>query len=205
MLNTFFKQPWHRLITWHSRDKWKTKKALDYQLSSDFLRQYCTNCRVYNGFKFQSDHRLLVSEWRTPKTKLARFVKRKKGKPSTKFDITGLTDGTLTANFQDAVKTSLDSFQFDDCTDLDSLCSKLVDTLNSAAESSLNHAPKFKHRKPIWSTDPTFQQLISDRNKLGKQSKCIKIITKKIRKMAKLLKNKHFRQQAFEIQSLQKE
>ena len=116
MLNTFFKQPWHRLITWHSRDK-KTKKALDYHLSSDFLRQYCTNCRVYNGFKFQSDHRLLVSEWRTPKTKLARFVKRKKGKPSVKYDLTGFQDEAMKANFQDAVKTKLENTQFDDCSD----------------------------------------------------------------------------------------
>jgi len=28
ILNTFFKQPLHRQVTWHSRDKWKTKKHL---------------------------------------------------------------------------------------------------------------------------------------------------------------------------------
>ena len=40
VLNTFFKQPRHRQITWHSRDKWKTKKTLDYHISDDYLRQY---------------------------------------------------------------------------------------------------------------------------------------------------------------------
>ena len=169
------------------------------------MRQYCTNCRVYNGFKFQSDHRLLVSEWRTPKTKLARFVKRKKGKPSVKYDLTGFQDEAMKANFQDAVKTKLENTQFDDCSDLESLCSKIVDTLNSAAETTLHHATKHRHRKPIWSTDPHFQQLISERNKLGKQSKCIVSITKIIRKTAKSLKNRHFQQQAVQISALHRE
>ena len=204
ILNTFFKQPLHRQVTWHSRDKWKTKKTLDYQICSDWLRQYCKNCRVYNGFKFQTDHRILISSWRTPVTKRARFVKRKKGTSSIKFDLTGLRNGQLTSKFVEKVDECVPHLPGAE-SDLEKLFASVIDALETAAAQSLPPYKKSDHQYPVWSTDPNFKQLIAERDLLGSQSKCIKLITKKIRKRAKILKNQHFRKQAEEIEALSKQ
>lgn len=173
VLNTFFKQPRHRQITWHSRDKWKTKKTLDYHISDDYLRQYCKNCRVYNGFKFNSDHRLLVSSWRTPMTKRARFKKRKKGESSIKFDLSGLRDGSLKTNFKNVVDETLQMWSADipptDTSKLEFLCERIVETLNDAAAQTLPPKSKSDKPKPVWSTDKQFQELLAERDKLGLQ------------------------------------
>ena len=204
LLNTFFKQPRHRQITWHSRDKWKTKKTLDYHISDDYLRQYCQNCRVYNGFKFQSDHRLLISSWRTPMTKRARFIKRKKGESSIKFDLSGLRDGTLKTKFKKLVDELSIPISGADGSDipknLENMCENIVETLNTAAAQTLPPKAKTVNPKPVWSTDTIFLELLAERDKLG--SKCTRNISKKIRKRSKFLKNEHFKEQARELEIL---
>ena len=37
---------------------------------------YVSNCRVYNSYDFDSDHRLVIADICTPCTKLARYVKQ---------------------------------------------------------------------------------------------------------------------------------
>ena len=37
---------------------------------------YVSNCRVYNSYDFDSDHRLVIADICTPCTKLARYVRQ---------------------------------------------------------------------------------------------------------------------------------
>ena len=74
MLNTWFSHKKCRRITWHSADK-VTKKVYNFILACSWLRQYVTNCRVYNSYDFDFDHRLVIADICTPCTKVARYVK----------------------------------------------------------------------------------------------------------------------------------
>ena len=67
VLNTWFTHKPCRRITWHSGDG-VTKKVYDFILSCSWIRQYVTNCRVYNSFDFDSDHRLVIAQLTTPCT-----------------------------------------------------------------------------------------------------------------------------------------
>ena len=77
VLNTWFTHKQCRRITWHSPDG-RTKKVYDFILACSWIRQFVTNCRVYNSYDFDSDHRLVIASLKTPSTKRARFVMRKK-------------------------------------------------------------------------------------------------------------------------------
>ena len=72
VMNTWFSHKKCRRITWHSSDG-NTKKVYDFILSCSWIWQYITNCRVYNSFDFDSDHRLVIAKLETPSTKTARF------------------------------------------------------------------------------------------------------------------------------------
>ena len=77
VLNTWFTHKKCRRITWHSADG-VTKKVYDFILSCSWLRQYVSNCRVYNSFDFDSDHRLVIADIHTPSSKIGRYISRTK-------------------------------------------------------------------------------------------------------------------------------
>eukprot|EP00111_Clytia_hemisphaerica_P003421 TCONS_00009779-protein len=58
--STFFKHRLFHRYTWHSNDH-KTRKILDYILTEQYVQQFMTDCRVYNGFDVETDHRLYKS------------------------------------------------------------------------------------------------------------------------------------------------
>ena len=93
-LNTWFNHKRCRRITWHSPDG-KTKKVYDFILCCSWLRQYTTNCRVYNSFDFDSDHRLVISHMNTPGNKLSRARKRKTKVNRRKLDYDSLQNGKI--------------------------------------------------------------------------------------------------------------
>ena len=80
VLNTWFSHKSCRRITWYSPDA-TTKKIYDFILSCSLLRQFVKNCRVDNSYDFDSDHRLVIADMKTPSTKEARFRKRHKEDP----------------------------------------------------------------------------------------------------------------------------
>jgi len=65
VLNTWFTHKKCRRITWHSADG-KTEKVYDFILCASWLRKYVSNCRVYNSYDFDSDHRLVIAKLTTP-------------------------------------------------------------------------------------------------------------------------------------------
>ena len=107
VMNTWFSHKQCRRITWHSSDG-KTKKVYDFILACSWLRQYTTNCRVYNSFDFDSDHRLVIATLKTPSSKKARYIVRKKNPVKPKIDFTVLTD-ELIETFQEKMSVSLNN------------------------------------------------------------------------------------------------
>ena len=75
VLNTWFTHRKCRRTTWHSADG-VTKKVYDFILCCSWFSQYVTNCRVYNSYDFDSDHRLVIADMITPCTKVARYITR---------------------------------------------------------------------------------------------------------------------------------
>ena len=71
MLQTYVDVPLEDRYTWYSNYN-KTKIVLDYILAQRFLHQYTENCTVKKDYEFDSDHKLLVADFRTPCTKRAK-------------------------------------------------------------------------------------------------------------------------------------
>ena len=78
--STFFDHPRENQYTWISPDG-KTKQIKDYVLTEKFVQRYITNCMTHPNLDFNSDHRVLITELTTPKTRKARWVKHDEGKP----------------------------------------------------------------------------------------------------------------------------
>ena len=75
MPQTYFDHPLDERYTWYSPDK-KTKKILDYILVPKFVNQYITECHVKPKLDFESDHKILITSFETPKDKSARWKPR---------------------------------------------------------------------------------------------------------------------------------
>ena len=66
-------------------------------LAVQYLQQYVENCSVKNDYEFDSDHRLLVAEFRTPCTKRARWKQRIQ--KEVKSDLSALNDDKTKETF----------------------------------------------------------------------------------------------------------
>ena len=100
LLNTCFRHKPKHKYTWYSADR-KTRKTLDYVITADFMKSFCLDVRVRNGYDFfGSDHRLQVARFRTPKTKIGRKIHRAK-KKSKKIDSKALNSELIDQYCQD--------------------------------------------------------------------------------------------------------
>ena len=83
MSQSYFDHPIESRYTWYSGNG-ITKKVLDYILVEPFTQQYMKKCEV-STINFESDHRLLMAEMKTPTTKKARQqrITAKKKEPRT--------------------------------------------------------------------------------------------------------------------------
>ena len=81
--STFFKHRLYHRYTWHSNDH-KTQKIIDYILTDSYIQQFVTNCRVYNGFDVETDHRLLKATIFAPSTKKSKKTLLQKPYPAKK-------------------------------------------------------------------------------------------------------------------------
>ena len=79
MPQTYFKHSLDKRYTWYSNDG-RTKKVRDYVLLENYVQQYVYSCAVLPEFDFNSDHRLLSTEFKTPMTKRARRTPKRQKK-----------------------------------------------------------------------------------------------------------------------------
>ena len=200
VLNTWFTHKQCRRVTWHSPDG-KTKKVYDFILCCSWLRQYTTNCRVYNSFDFDSDHRLVIATLNTPSTRKARYTVRKKTPDKLKINFSSINDEMINL-FHEKMSNSLNDI---DNYELNTNLNKLfVDSVRTNAESTFPKQTKIQISQP-WHNDEKLQSLFDRKSELinsNADQKLIMAIRKKIRMRAKYLKNEHFRQEAEKLNTL---
>lgn len=198
VLNTWFTHKKCRRITWHSPDG-RTKKVYDFVLSCSWTRQYVKNCRVYNSFDFDSDHRFVAATLKTPTSKIARFVKRKIPKISKPHDLSVLKDETVAENFKAEAINRLDTIDIN--VDNNTLNSNLVQAINEAGTNTLPRRTNESLHQP-WHDDDRLNELFSLKDKLTAENanmSSIKAVRKKIRHRAKYLKNEYLKREADKI------
>ena len=96
--STFFEYPIENRWTWYSCDK-HTKKKNDYVLVEKFVQTYITSCKAEPDVDFDSDHKILITELTTPKTRRARWKKRSV-KRFQKTDVRMLQDPEIRVKFK---------------------------------------------------------------------------------------------------------
>ena len=200
VLNTWFTHKQCRRITWHSPDG-RTKKVYDFILACSWIRQFVTNCRVYNSYDFDSDHRLVIASLKTPSTKRARFVMRKKKPVKSKIVFSAITNDMI-ESFQKKVSDKLIELKGDEQnTNLNGI---FVDSVRESALSTLPKQIQNKASQP-WHNDEKLQLLFTRKTELitsNANKKLIAVVRKKIRLRTRHLKNVHFKKEAEQINSL---
>ena len=198
VLNTWFCHKRCRRITWHSPDG-KTKKVYDFVLACSWIRQYVTNCRVYNSYDFDTDHRLVIADLRTPCTKLSRFIQRAM-KPKRKYlDINALKRSETSEQFSNAVTAKLDNVDMN-ATNTE-INDHLIRSINTSAEDTLPLKPRTRLYQP-WHDDDILRTMYDQKDQLiahNADTKQLSSIRKRIRNRAKYLKNEHFKAEAEKI------
>ena len=202
VLNTWFSHKICRRITWHSPDGF-TKKVYDFILSCSWLRMFTTNCRVYNSYDFDSDHRLVVASLQTPVTKIARFIGRKKVIIKKKIDYSAIND-EIETNFVNAVTRNLSNPVLHlDNSNLQ-LTENLINAVTKSADDTLPKQNLVRITQP-WHDDQKLHELFMRKNDLMKcnaDRKTIIAVRKKIRMRVKYLKNEYFKQEAENINQM---
>ena len=201
VLNTWFNHKLCRRITWHSPDG-KTKKVYDFILSCNWIRKFTKNCRVYNSYDFDTDHRLVIASLNTPVTKIARFIGRKKTVIKQRINFSAIDD-VAESNFINTVTENFSNYKFDESTNIE-LTEKLVTVIKNSAEATLPTKNRVRQTQP-WHNDVKLEQLFRKKDELMSHNadrKSLASIRKKIRSRAKYLKNEHFKQEAEKINVL---
>eukprot|EP00111_Clytia_hemisphaerica_P017270 TCONS_00051124-protein len=196
VLNTWFTHKKCRRITWHSNDG-VTKKVYDFILCSSWLRQFVMNCRVFNSFDFDSDHRLVIAKLSTPSSKKARFKKHQKRTRKQKINFAAITQ-EMTDRFSNNVTGKLEA---DDVTQSQSNKFLNDSIINALRESAENVFPTVivDSSSPPWRSDEKLKQLFVTKSELVSCSSSpeeLKRIRKKIRYRVRYLKDQYFKHEA---------
>ena len=203
VLNTWFTHRDCRRVTWHSPDR-VTKKIYDFILVCSWLRRYATNCRVYNSYDFDSDHRLVVASLNTPMNKVARHITRSR-KKTKKIDFGPLSDPVIESSF---LKCAVDEIVQCNVLNADksnsTINTEFVKAINSAADKVL---PKKEHaevRQP-WQDDEMLRNFYAEKDELLSRNadlNSIRSIRRKIRMRSSHLRNEFFAAEAERINQL---
>ena len=201
VLNTWFDHKLTRRYTWHSPDG-KTKKVYDFVLSCSWLRKFTSNCRVYNSYDFDTDHRLVIATLNTPITKVARFIGRKKTVIMKRIDFSAINDESESIFF-DTVTENLSDYDFTTASN-DDLTEKLISTIKNSAETTLPKRDRIRKTVP-WNNDEKLKKLFQSKDELMSKNgdqKLLSAIRKKIRQRVRFLKNEYYKQEAENINQL---
>ena len=199
VLNTWFTHKRCRRITWHSGDN-VTKKVYDFILCCSWLRQYVSNCRVYNSYDFDSDHCLAVAHLNTPCTKVARHITRTMKKKKKCLDLASLNQPEIQFNFINAAVENLKTLPLNTTTN-NEINNHLVNAINTAGNDTLPLRENERNIPP-WHNDEVLEELYNRRDQLRKENatrKIIAVTTKKIRKRASFLRDEYFKMEAEKI------
>ena len=192
MTQSFFNHPLEERYTWYSGDK-VTKKVLDYVLVEPYIQEFIQDCFVSTDCHFESDHRLIITDLCTPKTRKAR-KKLKKIIHQPKADIKALLNEEIRQSFVSAVSNNLKDNEH-----LEITSSKIINCLQGAADQSLPKKNKTKSFKETWKNDSQLNKLLNERVVLQKNSVTYKRLSRLIKKRVNVLRNERISQEANEI------
>jgi len=160
MSQTYFNHPVEERYTWFSPDG-NTRKVLDYILVNNFVRDYISECKVWQS-DIESDHRMLVASIRSPKTKKARWKIKQKRVVSQKLDENALKNEATRQRFIDSVKKTIRDIKEEDCNNRNEIVLK---SLTDAAQATLpNQRKQVKETKETWKEDADLNTLLRQRN-----------------------------------------
>ena len=120
---------------------------LDYILVEQYVQQYVEECYVGNDYDFESDHRVVITEMNTPRTKKARW--RPKNKLIPRREIKAFEENAIQEKFIEKVETRFQSYQD---TDPNNIYDNIVDTITTAANETLP-AINIKKLNELWKND----------------------------------------------------
>ena len=190
--NTWFQHKKIHKDTWYSNTG-NFSKTVDYICLSKWINQYSVDCRVRRSFVFNnSDHRLLICQFKTPRRKCDR-VKFVRKEPKTKmYDVGSLKDEYVKSNFVSKVDELCR--MIDDAIEDKADCVKLVNILEEAATETLPKKVNSKEAN-LWDEDPELSLLRNLRDMTDRHTQAdeFKAITKKIRKRFDQLRNLHYK------------
>ena len=196
--SSFFEYQMENRWTWYSCDK-ITKRVNDYMLAEHYLQQFVTNCIAEPNIDFDSDHRILVTELNSPRTKKARWKKpckiHNKQRPDARF----LSDDAHRNRYVYAIQQELRNPLLQINSDSEEKSKRIVDALNKAAKNTIPPKTKFRSDNNPWKNDIEFNNIIDVRQNVEKNSDEYKELTKKLKKRIKFLKNQRLKQEANNI------
>ena len=201
-LNTWFNHKRCRQVKWHSPDG-VTKKVYDFILSCSWLQQYATNCRVYNSYDFDSDHRLVVADLNTPGNKFSRFRKWNPKIAHKKYDFAALQTEEINHNFLTNLSNMWENAQTIDNNNT-AINDRLVQSIKAAAAVTIPERVAQKLYQP-WHSDQKLKELYIEKDEARSKnadSKIVQYLRKKIRKRSRYLKNQYFKDEAQKLNQL---
>lgn len=202
VLNTWFNHKLCRRYTWHSPDG-NTRKVYDFILCCSWLRQYCTNCRVYNSYDFDSDHRLVIANLSTPCTKMSRYKKHRKKSSKKRFDFKSLRCAEIEENFKRTLSNKLEFAQAEMQSNTQ-LNEHFINSVQEAADETIPKIVAQKLHQP-WHDDVKLKELYQQKELMVIKNACpkkVKAVRKKIRTRARQLRNQFYRDEAEKINQL---
>ena len=200
ILNSWFRHRDIHRITWHSNDG-VTKKVLDYSCCQSWLRQFVTDCRVRNSYRFgNSDHRLVITKLTTPANKRARCSRPLKRKCSPKVDLQSITDASSDTRkkFATALKSAINESltQYNGDTNDINMTQK-HHQLVSAIDKAKEVLPVIHHKDVNpWDEDRILLQLLNERRVFKANPSKLQELNIQIKTQVKALKNEHMKKQA---------
>ena len=196
--SSFFDYQMENRWTWYSCDK-ITKRVNDYMLAERYIQQFVTNCIAEPDIDFDSDHRILVTELNSPKTKKARWKEPRilpgKPRPDAKF----LFDDGYRNRYVNTVQQYLQNNPMQINSTNEEKSTRIVNTLQNAAKNTIPLKTKNRRDNNPWKNDILFNNIIDSRQNTDKTSNEYKELTKKLKKRIKFLKNQRLKQEASNI------
>ena len=176
--------------TWYSNDQ-HTRKIIDLTISNQFLQRFCLDCRVRRSYDFHSDHRILITRFKTHKhrtmMKKSKYTKSK----SKKFDFTNFTEEQIRTYknvLSENLKKGINEISAE----------QLIQILQRSAEETLPRVNKTRHQPHPWDEDPQLKELLDARKNfhIKYDRRQYRNIQRKIRKRVTALRNEHFMNEA---------
>ena len=190
IVNTYFRHKPANSYTWYSNDQ-HTRKIIDLTISNQFLQRFCLDCRVRSSYDFHSDHRILITRFKTPKhrtmMKKSKYTKSK----SKKIDFTNFTEEQIRTYknvLSENLKKGINEISAE----------QLIQILQRSAEETLPRVNKTRHQPHPWDEDPQLKELLDTRENfhIRYDRRQYRNIQRKIRKRVTALRNEHFMNEA---------